>query len=205
MSYFIGGLSLIGGISIIILAVKRQVVLRRWSLWYGLLLLAAGLAMIIFEYGYPGFFQKNYSVHVYIGGLGLLCYSAFVMNVWKILTCKQKIMAEYTGCRTIKGNKWPDTFMPLFSYEWEGQMYRDIESQCFFFKRKIKKFQSGNQYEIYINPNQPEIIRIARRLSIGDVWIFVIGTMFFLGLLTLTGCTQKENGLPYTTENGTGA
>lgn len=180
MMYFSGVLMLLLGIGILLSVVRGLAANGFWAGWFGVLFFLMGISILIFSYGYQKIFWKDYTALSFLAGMGMLFYSVFVMDVWKLISCKQKVMAECTGCRTNYNHRSPDTYTPLFSYEWEGQAYHNISSGLSISKRKIMKYHSGEQYQIYINSNNPMVIRVSRRLSGADVLVFIIGTAFFI-------------------------
>ena len=184
MNYGIGVLMLIVGIYFLVMDALGLVVIRFWSICFGLIFLLTGFSMLIFEFGFrhgfPTYFPQDFSGRALAMGIGVLCCSVFVMNIWKIITCKEKIMAEYTGCRTIHNYRGLNTYMPVFSYEWEREHYYDIESQSSFPRWRIMKYQSGSMYRIYINPHHPKVITVVRRPSIRDVSLLFFGTMLVM-------------------------
>lgn len=185
MMYFIGGFMLIMGIFLLVIAARKRAAAAPWVICFGLDFGLTGLAVIIFKFGsvhgFPAYFPNDFSGRALAMGIGLLCYITFLMDTWRMFTCKKKVTAEYTGFRCMHNYRIMDTYVPSFSYVWEGQGYQDIESDYALSKRKIKKYQKGNRYGIYINPHYPQIIMADRRLAVGDVLLLFYGTVFVIG------------------------
>lgn len=196
MMYGVGIMLLILGIFMLVLTVNKFAVSRLWTIWYGLLLVLTGCAILLFAWGYPIFFCRDFSGYALISGMGLLFYSVAMMNIWKLVVCREKIMAEYTGCRTIHSFRGPDTFIPRFSYERGGEHYYDIEGGYGCSARKIKQYQRGEQYEVYIHPHSPQIIRTSQGIRGMDMLLLLLGTVFFIFSISffLTACGKKESG-----------
>lgn len=183
MMYCIGALIFILGVIILVKVFKGAAVSVLWEGWLGILLLLMGLAIIVLTYGADKFFWKDYTMLPVMAGFGLIAYSIFVQNVWRTIVCKQKIMAEYKGCQTNRIYRRPDTYTPIFSYEWEGEIYRNILSGYACSKKEIQKYRSGVKYEIYLNPRNPRMIQTIRRLRGGNILMLVVGTIFFCALM----------------------
>ena len=177
--YLVGGFLLVLGIGFLVVTAMKRAAMGVWLLLFGLDFSLTGLAVIIFKAG-SAYFPSDYAGRALAIGMGLLCYSAFAMNTWLAIVCREKVMAEYTGFRTIHNHQGPNTYAPVFSYEWEGQNYHDVQSQRDYSKRKIKNYQQGNRYCIYVNPRQPQAVMAARRLSVGDALLFCCGSIFVI-------------------------
>lgn len=184
MMYCIGAVFLISGIMILVKVIKGDAVSVLWEVWLGILFSLMGTAMIVLAYG-AGRFWQDYTVMIpLLAGLGLLAYSIVAQNVWRMMVCNQKIMAGYKGCRTNYNHRVSDTYTPIFSFEWEGEMYHNILSGYSCSKREIKGYCSGSQYEIYLNPYKPRMIQTSRRLRGENILMLVVGTVFLSVLFT---------------------
>lgn len=183
MVYCIGAVILIWGVIIIIKVIRGATVSALWEGWLGVLLSLMGLAIIVLAYGFNRFNWQDYTMIPIVAGCGLICYSVFVVNVWRTIVCKQKIMAEYRGCQTNHNYRRPDTYIPIFSYEWEGEIYRNVLNGYACSKKEIQKYRSGVKYEIYLNPHNPRMIQTIRRLRGGNILMLVVGTICFCALM----------------------
>lgn len=177
---FSGVCLMVLGIIILVEVVKKRAVNRFWSSWFGVLFVLIGAAVMICNYGHYRLFWQDFTGRLAVAGLGLLCYSVFAMDIWKLSVCKQRITAEYISCRTNYSYRGVNTYSPVFSYQWEGEMYHCVVSSSSLSKRRIMKYHSGKQYQIYINPNNPAINQVLRRVTIIDLIMLVWGSICFL-------------------------
>ena len=113
---------------------------------------------------------------------GGICIADFIYNMKTRKACSQKILASYKTCRTnMKYNvAAPQTYTPCFTYEWNGQEYHAMPVDANLSKRQIMKYHSWEQYEIYLNPKKPEMIRLHRKCTIANVGILVFGLFLLL-------------------------
>lgn len=121
----------------------------------------------------------NYDYHILMLGIGILIMGyGIYAGIIKKLQCNYKISAKYMGpyAYTIKGHT---SYTPSFSFEYHGVVYSNTSGEVFSKRKLEKKFQIGEEYEIYIDPKEPNSLLINRRIGIS--WLFCM----LLGMLLL--------------------
>lgn len=142
-----------------------------WFLW-GIIMLGFTVAEKL-----TGLF-RNYDIHVFIFGIGvLIMWSGVYMGIIKKLRCSYKISARYTGPQsyTIKGRT---SYTPIFSFQYNGVVYSNTSGEVFSKRKLDKKFQIGEEYEIYIDPREPNSFLTNKRIGISWLFWVLLGLLF---------------------------
>lgn len=94
--------------------------------------------------------------------------------------CTRRIMAEYKTCKTVyAARSMYNTYIPCFSYTYNGQEYTSMPVGVNLSKRKIMEYHSDRQYEVCIDPDNPQLMCLQKGNTGKGIVQFVIG----LGLL----------------------
>ncbi len=111
-------------------------------------------------------------------GFGILFLTIFSYNVSKIFLCSQKIKAEYIG-KSTQISKSLVLYVPLFKFNYNGITYANSTGQPIS-NRRISKLKIGQQYDININPKNPNILRINKRITLSDMCLLFIGSLLIM-------------------------
>jgi len=133
-----------------------------------LLFIGIGMA-ILFVFGTREIDISNWMGITVCAGFEFLFLSIFLYDTYKVFHCNQKIMATYTSCSTQRAMKGPDLYVPIFTYEWNGETFTASTGNGYTKRKITKKYRFGQEYPIYINPKNARIITEKRRLYFVDL------------------------------------
>ncbi|MBQ9984087.1 MAG: hypothetical protein IJP29_05810 [Lachnospiraceae bacterium] len=110
-------------------------------------------------------------------GCGTLLIAGPICNIMTQRTCTQKVMARYVTCKTNNhiGTILPVTYTPCFEYNWNGKEYHVMPIDGELSKKRIMDFHSDQQYQLYIDKNNPGRVSLKRGLSHVGVIELVMG------------------------------
>ena len=148
------------------------------------LLAGAGIA-ILSALEKHGIDTGNWMVLPVCGGLGILFFGLFFFDIYKLLRCSKKIMATYKGCNRYHSTKGPDLYVPIFSYKWDEKTFQASTGFGYTLRKLNKKYTFDEQYPIYLNPHNANIITEKKKLHFWDYFCVIAG----LFCLALTICT----------------
>lgn len=116
--------------------------------------------------------------YVFVLGLGLvLIICGIYMGIIKKLQCSQKVSAAYRGAQsyTVNGHT---TYTPAFAFDFEGKHYSNTSGETFSGRKIQRKFQEGKQYDIYVDPRNPNSFCVSRSIEKSCVLLIVLGILF---------------------------
>lgn len=146
-------------------------------IWGGLLLLKPIMSELLK--------CRDYGVYVFVLGFSLMfLLLGIYTGIIKIKQCTEKITATYEGSVAYR-SKSITHYTPQFCFQYRGRTYHNTTGELFT-KRKInKKFIVKNQYQIYLNPHNPYMICVRRRMGWGALLMILIGIVLILMMLKI--------------------
>lgn len=114
---------------------------------------------------------------LFFGLCGTLLIAGPICNVMIQRRCTQKVIARYVTCKTNNhiGTILPVTYTPCFEYNRDGKEYHVMPIDGELSKKKIMEFHSDQQYELYIDKNNPNRVSLKRGISYIGVIELVLG------------------------------
>ena len=130
----------------------------------------------------------GYDICIFMLGFGvalLLC--GITMGVVKKVRCNRKISATFQGAQTYTVGVHT-AYTPVFDFQYEGSHYSNTSGETFS-KRKIqKKYRTGEQYDIYIDPRNPNSFCVRKKMEGTDLLLVLLGLLFiWAALLVVRG------------------
>ena len=120
----------------------------------------------------------TYVMHVWTGGFGwMFLLLGIYMGVIQNIKCKEKIEAVYMGGQAYSGRGGVKQYSPQFSYSRNGRTFSNITGHTYSQRKLNKKFQVGNTYQIYMDPENPLTIREHKRIGSSSVLLMVMGVI----------------------------
>ncbi|MDE7426003.1 MAG: DUF3592 domain-containing protein [Lachnospiraceae bacterium] len=134
-----------------------------YSVVWGLLTIAES----IMHLGYQGWiFAEGFG--------GVFLWFGIYQGIIKVIACKERVTAIYMGTKTYTTRKGGRYYNPMFSYIYQDRQYENSTDENFG-KWKRKKYQKGNNYTIYLNPQNPNEIRTKRYPKGSEILLISLG------------------------------
>lgn len=113
-----------------------------------------------------------------------LMYTITVISLTIILrkiinNCKIPLDAECIRIEKIASTKGGTSYNPVFKYNYNEVTY-EMTTAILFSKKEIKKYIVGNQYTIYVNPNNPKQIVESRKIPVSYYRIIISGFIILI-------------------------
>lgn len=100
-------------------------------------------------------------------------------NISAVFKCNEKINGIYRGYNTYYGGHGASRRSVMFEYRFNGIRHREQSTQGTSYK-ELEKMSVGEEYTIYVNPNEPWKFVIDKRVHFVDVMIFLFGLLCIL-------------------------
>lgn len=125
---------------------------------------------------------------LFFGVCGTIMVAGPIYNIIMQNRCTQKVRAQYVTCKTNEhiGTILPVTYTPCFEYNWDGKEYQVMPIDGELSKKKIMKFHSDQQYDLYIDKRKPERASLRRGIS----HVGIIELVFGFGCYGVIGITM---------------
>ncbi|MBP3459080.1 MAG: hypothetical protein J6K58_07710 [Lachnospiraceae bacterium] len=126
-----------------------------------------------------------YEKYAVVIGLGLVLVLFGVSLMAEKLQCRLKKRAVYKEtARFYNNTRHTSRYSPVFIYDYEGGHHSCTSWETFSSEEKIrKKFQIGEQYDIYINPKNPQNFVLSRGIEKKAVVIILMGIALIISAL----------------------
>lgn len=109
------------------------------------------------------------------GGVFLLL--GIYQGVVKAVVCREKTAAVYLGAKPY-GVGVGTYYEPFFSFKYQNRQYQRTTGEIFFRRKLKKRYQAGQEYTIYINPQKPNVICTKRYPSGASVLMICLGIVY---------------------------
>jgi hypothetical protein len=159
---------------------KKVVTKKKFAILGGLLLL--GLVLYVWSFAYIK--SENELAGAIFGAVfiiaGTIATSMCIESFVEMSKCKEKVTARYLKKVFIAKNRsfneayW--TYAPFFEYLHKGKLIQTKSRQLFNPYYIDKNFKKGEIYEIYINPQKPDLCILYRNTPSKQIF----GTIFCL-------------------------
>lgn len=173
----VGILFILLGAALLILTFKGYATSNISALLVGIYFLILGILLCITIY----LENDRLTAFAVCGGIGILFLGLGMRNVLQLFTCTHKI--EGTLCNVVPyTSKNVTLYSPVFQYTANGKKY---QSQCSasYRKRYLKRRYSINgTYHIYINPKNPQVFIIKKRIGHTTWLLLCLGFLFLFEL-----------------------
>lgn len=124
-------------------------------------------------------FEAKYRVIVFAGGVtSIFLILGLYTALNELFLCKLKIEGTYVDCHKY-GQGMKASYSPEFCYKVGSKTY-NVTSNVSYSKRKICKYEVGQNYPIWVNENRPMTFVLERKLSKGTLSILIMGILFLL-------------------------
>lgn len=121
---------------------------------------------------------SNYDIALFVAGLGMaMAWLGIYMGIYKKIRCNLKISACYTGAQAYKVRA-STSYTPEFSFSYEGTDYFNTSGECFSARKLDKRFQIGESYPIYIDPQNPNSFCVSRGIDKSGILLLLLGILF---------------------------
>ena len=171
---------LFAGVGILALWWLRRgvgIVHKGMMLYVGVVLSAMGTGMIVTSLGSALVgWREDVDFGILGLGVGVLLLLVPPIDIYKMLVCKEGIVANCVYVMTTRARYVGELYSPIYEFEWEGKVYR-TQSGKVYTRRKRKCLGVGKKYYIYMNPKNPMMCCEERRLSFLSVFACVMGVI----------------------------
>ena len=140
------------------------------------LFIAVTLSLLIYLLVPNGEKYILFLIGVSIGGL---IVSVSYNNISSVFKCSEKINGIYRGYNTYYGGQGASRRSVMFEYKFNGIRHREQSTQGASHK-ELEKMSVGEEYAIYVNPNEPWKFVINKSVRFVDVMIFLFGLLCIL-------------------------
>ncbi len=111
-------------------------------------------------------------------GVGLLFLGLGAMNIFRVFACSKKIEGTFRGAAPFSDKNGVTLYAPIFEYMIDRRKY---QSQCGATYRKKylqKRYSVDGTYHIYINPKNPQVFVIKKRIPFTTWLLLFMGFLF---------------------------
>ena len=117
--------------------------------------------------------------------LSLLAFLLFASNLLRYRRCRESVRAKLTDCRVSSSRGW-ERCTPCFTYEYEGEPYESYSFLSYPKRTFQRLFETGKEYTIYIDPDEPNLCADKRRFPLSSVVFAILSlAVFILGIITV--------------------
>lgn len=112
--------------------------------------------------------------------LGILCLWVGASRWKERFSCKEEIQGVFLGCDVLGFANHIYT-SAKFEYTYRGNKIKQYTLERLS-PRKRKRFQKGKIYTLYVNPQNPKIVRCTKKIFyFEDFFLIILGGFFTLG------------------------
>ena len=145
--------------------------------------IGAGIGVLILSAFFVYFLAPAYFDNFLIFWIGCsLCWIS-IRPIVATYRCKEKASAKLIdyGFEQFKAHL---TSSPVFTYEYQGKVYRTSAAECLSQRYALKHFKEGEIYTIYFSKGNPSFIKLSRSVRPVDIILLIIGmAMVILSVL----------------------
>ncbi len=117
--------------------------------------------------------------------LSLLAFLLFASNLLRYRRCRESVRAKLTDCRVSSSRGW-ERCTPCFTYEYEGEPYESYSFLSYPKRTFQKLFETGGEYTIYLDPDEPNLCADKRRFPLSSVVFAILFlAMFVFGVVVV--------------------
>lgn len=117
--------------------------------------------------------------------LSLLAFLLFASNLLRYRRCRESVRAKLTDCRVSSSRGW-ERCTPCFTYEYEGEPYESYSFLSYPKRTFQRLFETGKEYTIYIDPDEPNLCADKRRFPLSSVVFAILFlAMFVFGVVVV--------------------
>ena len=142
----------------------------RFAVWFVMLAVLCFLLVDGLEKGVEGLSEAGKLVFIFAVGV-MMVWLVISQRFLQIKRCTTMIKAECVGVRYERSLG----YHPEFSYTWEGKTYIECPSRFASKRKMMQKYVVGQEYEILINPDVPQEMRVDRKIGFYDILMLVMG------------------------------
>lgn len=113
----------------------------------------------------------------YILGVALLLIFISLSAFYSIRKCTVPIQASYVKCEIRSVYRNSKSYMPVFRYDYKGITYENQTMISYSIRKITENLEPGRTYQIYIDPDSPELCVIKRRPTPGFCVLMLMGVL----------------------------
>lgn len=123
---------------------------------------------------------ESLSVTIFISGFGLMMLIMVIAAIYNKFNCTETVEAEFVRAKYYSRGM----YQLIFKYRYDLEEYEKPTLQAYSDRYIMKHYVEGEKYEIYVCPTKPAINTIHRKISVAEIFLAIMGTVFFvLGLM----------------------
>ncbi|MBQ8848800.1 MAG: hypothetical protein IJ011_00530 [Clostridia bacterium] len=147
---------------------------RRSCLFSGVIIAVLGITIFAVQYLTP-----DYTENFIIFTVGAVICSIAVNFIVITYSCNERVSATMIDYG-FKRYKAHIISSPIFTYRYNGTLYKENAAQSFSGRYVLKHYKEGETYTVYLNKKHPDFFKVTRRIHMFEGIMFLIGFAIML-------------------------